>query len=88
MFWRSSRASTERDATKAAVMGEHTSEVYLLSVLDSDGDLVLVDAPIEALDYPSAWEQATATAFRACHGSGAMPMTITVMKVTQHNKSG
>ena len=64
------------------MMGKHTSEGYLLSVLDSDGGQVLVDAPIQALDYPSAWEQATATAFRACQGSGAMPMTITVMKAT------
>ena len=58
-----------------------STEEYLVSVLDSDGDEVLIDAPIQAVDYAAAWQQAIMTAFRTCHGSGAAPMTITVVKV-------
>ena len=56
------------------------AEDYLISVTDSDGDQVLIAAPIRALDYPSAWGQAAAIALRVCQGSGAMPLTITVIK--------
>jgi predicted Zn-dependent protease with MMP-like domain len=57
-------------------------EDYLVSVVDSDGDQVLVDAPIQAFDTLSAWEQATLSAFRTCQGTGAMPKTITVVRIT------
>jgi hypothetical protein len=53
---------------------------YAVSVVDSDGDELLQSAPIQAVDHQSAWEKATAIAFRACRGSGALPMTITVVK--------
>ena len=53
---------------------------YFISVIDSDGDQVLVSVPIQAFDYSSAWAQATAIALRMCRGSGAMPTTITVIK--------
>ena len=56
------------------------SENYLLSVHDSDGDEVLTDAPIEATNRASAWSQATTIAFRACRGSGAVPVTLTVVR--------
>ena len=53
---------------------------YLLSVVDSDGDKLLDSAPIRAVTLQSAWEQAIVIAFRACQGSGALPMTISVGK--------
>jgi len=58
-----------------------TPEYYFVSVLDSDGDRLLVDAHIQALDYQLAWQQAIEIAFRTCQGSGAMPMVVTVSKV-------
>ena len=61
------------------------SEDYLVSVIDSDGDQVLVDAPIQASDTLSAWEQATLIALRTCRGSGAMPKTITVVRIADPN---
>jgi hypothetical protein len=63
-----------------------STEDYLISVLDSDGDEVLTDASIRAVDYPTAWQQAVVTAFRTCHGSGAAPMTITVVRVKEGAK--
>jgi hypothetical protein len=57
------------------------SENYLLSVFDSDGDEVLTDALVEAANCASAWSQATTIAFRACRGSGAVPVTLTVVRV-------
>jgi hypothetical protein len=59
------------------------SEHYLVSVVDSDGDHVLVDAPLQAADYSSAWNQALAIALRTCQGSGAMPMTLSVVRVAR-----
>jgi hypothetical protein len=53
---------------------------YMLSVVDSDGDKLLDSAPIRAVTLQSAWEQAIVIAFRACQGSGALPMTISVGK--------
>ena len=61
------------------------SEDYLVSVIDSDGDQVLVDAPIQASDTLSAWEQATLMAFRTCQRSGAMPKTISVVRMVNLN---
>ena len=69
--------------TRAPKRIEPTSEEYLLSVLDSDGDQVLVDAPIQASDCEAAWNQAIAIALRACHGSGAMPMTLGLVRATR-----
>jgi len=51
---------------------------YSLSVVDSDGDKLLDSAPIRADTLQSAWERAIVIAFRACQGSGALPMTITI----------
>ena len=53
---------------------------YAVSVVDSDGDKLLDTAPIQARTLRSAWEKAIVIAFRACQGSGALPMTITVVK--------
>jgi len=61
------------------------SEDYLVSVIDSDGDQVLVDAPIQALDTLSAWEQAALIALRTCQGTGAMPKTTTVVRIANLN---
>ena len=61
------------------------SEDYLVSVIDSDGDQVLVDAPIQALDTLSAREQAALIALRTCQGSGATPKTITVVRIANLN---
>jgi hypothetical protein len=57
---------------------------YAISVVDSDGDKLLDSAPIRALTLQSAWEEAIAVAFRACQHSGALPMTITVVKPKPH----
>ena len=54
---------------------------YKVSVVDSDGDKLLDSAPFRAATLQSAWEHAIAIAFRACQGSGALPMTITVAKL-------
>jgi hypothetical protein len=54
---------------------------YSVCVVDSDGDEVLATATIEAVDPRSAWEQATSIAFRACQGSGAFPLKITVVRL-------
>ena len=51
---------------------------YKLSVVDSDGDKLLDSAPFRADTLQSAWERAIVIAFRACQGSGALPMTITI----------
>ena len=51
---------------------------YKVSVVDSDGDKLLDGAPFRATTLQSAWEQAIDIAFRACQGSGALPMTITI----------
>ena len=53
---------------------------YVVSVVDSDGDSLLVDAAIQASDYVAAWNQAILIALRACHGSGAVPMTLTLVR--------
>jgi hypothetical protein len=55
---------------------------YSLSVVDSDGDKLLDNAPIRAPTLQSAWEHAIAIAFRACQGSGALPMSISVGSAT------
>jgi hypothetical protein len=59
---------------------------YAVSVVDSDGDEVLDSAPIQATSLQSAWEQAIVIAFRACQGSGALPMTITVAKAKRYQQ--
>ena len=56
-------------------------EAYAVSVVDSDGDALLDNAPIQAPSYQSAWDQATAIAFRTCQWSGALPMIITVVRL-------
>ena len=56
------------------------SENYVVSVLDSDRDQVLADTPIRAADWAAAWNDAVVIALRACRGSGAVPMTITVVR--------
>jgi len=53
---------------------------YAVSVVDSDGDKLLDAVPVRARTLQSAWEEAIAMAFRACQHSGALPMTITVVK--------
>jgi hypothetical protein len=53
---------------------------YAVSVVDSDGDKLLDTAPIQAATLQAAWEKAIAVAFRACQHSGALPMTISVVK--------
>ncbi len=53
---------------------------YMLSLVDSDGDKLVEDAPLRAPNLQSAWEQALAIAFRACRGSGAVPVTISVRR--------
>jgi len=57
-----------------------TEEDYTLSVVDTDGDELLESACLRATDLKSAWEQAIVIAFRACHGSGAFPTTISVRR--------
>ena len=57
-----------------------TEEDYTLSVVDTDGDELLESARLRATDLRSAWEQAIVIAFRACHGSGAFPTTISVRR--------
>jgi len=54
---------------------------YEVSVVDSDGDRLLEHAPIEAMTFQSAWQQALVIAFRVCEGSFAPPMTITVVRL-------
>ena len=51
---------------------------FSLSVVDSDGDMLLDNAAFRAATLQSAWEQAIVIAFRACQGSGALPMSISV----------
>ncbi len=71
------------EAQRATMTIKPPSEQYLVSVRDSDGDQVLVDAPLQASDYSSAWNQALAIALRTCQGSGAMPMTLSVVRVAR-----
>jgi hypothetical protein len=59
---------------------------YAVSVVDSDGDNVLDDAPMQATTLQSAWEQAIVIAFRVCRGSGALPMTITVTQAKPYQQ--
>ena len=60
--------------------------VYEVSVVDSDGDMLLDRASIQAPTLQSAWEQAIVIAFRVCQGSGALPMTITVVQRMPHQR--
>ena len=46
--------------------GEMLHQRYLLSVVDSDGDRLLDNAPLKAVSLQSAWEDALGIAFRAC----------------------
>jgi len=59
---------------------------YQVSVVDSDGDMLLDRASIQAPALQSAWEQAIVIAFRVCQGSGALPMTITVVQAKPHQR--
>jgi len=61
-------------------MRQVTEQDYTLSVVDTDGDELLESARLRATDLRSAWEQAIVIAFRACHGSGAFPTTISVRR--------
>jgi len=60
--------------------------VYQVSVVDSDGDMLLDRTSIQAPALRSAWEQAIVIAFRVCQGSGALPMTITVVQAKPHQR--
>jgi hypothetical protein len=60
--------------------GETPQQEYLLSVIDSDDDKLLDNAPLQAVNLQSAWERAIVIAFRACQGSGAVPTNITLVK--------
>jgi hypothetical protein len=41
-----------------------------VSIVDSDGDMLLARASIQAPTLQSAWEQAIVIAFRVCQGWG------------------
>ena len=64
---------------------DSVSQKFVLSVLDSDQDEVLAEAPIRASDSVEAWKDAVVIAFRACQGSGAVPMTITLVRTQTPN---